>query len=72
MCQKGFAHGFLSLEENSTVIYITDREFSSEHDSGICWDSIDFDWGKSNFIISEKDRNLPKLQDFQSPFLINK
>ena len=34
----GFAHGFLSLENDSTVVNRCKREFSPDHERGIRWD----------------------------------
>ncbi|MEM3844372.1 MAG: dTDP-4-dehydrorhamnose 3,5-epimerase [Candidatus Parvarchaeota archaeon] len=61
---KGFAHGFLALEE-SDVVYLTTTEYSSEHDSGIRWDDpdININWPIKNPIVSKKDRSLKYLSD---------
>lgn len=66
---KGFAHGFLSLEDNSIVVYMTTKEYSPEKDYGIRWDSFGFNWNVNNPIISPKDRELPLLSEFDSPFV---
>ncbi|MBQ9770991.1 MAG: dTDP-4-dehydrorhamnose 3,5-epimerase family protein [Lentisphaeria bacterium] len=67
---KGCAHGFLALEDNSMMLYQTTCEFHPEHDTGIAYDSIGFDWNirKEDIIISEKDRNLPPWDPEESPF----
>lgn len=52
---KGFAHGFLALEDNSIVNYLQSQIYSSEHDSGIKYDSFGFDWNVKSPIISKKD-----------------
>lgn len=65
---KGFAHGFLSLEEDSIVNYAQTSCYNKECDCGILQDSIDFDWGVENFITSGRDLTFPKLTDFDSPF----
>ncbi|MEM3192187.1 MAG: dTDP-4-dehydrorhamnose 3,5-epimerase [Candidatus Parvarchaeota archaeon] len=61
---KGFAHGFLALEE-SDVVYLTTTEYSSEHDTGIRWDDpeINISWPIKNPIISKKDRGLKYLSE---------
>jgi dTDP-4-dehydrorhamnose 3,5-epimerase len=64
----GVGHGFLSLEDNSCVIYKTDFEYSPASDHGILWSSIDFDWGISAPTLSERDSAFPLLKDFDSPF----
>lgn len=65
---KGFAHGFLALKEQSLVAYCTDTGHAPQCDSGIRWDSFGFDWPVKVPIISEKDRSLPSLIDYSTPF----
>lgn len=64
---KGFAHGFLSLADNTIIIYSLDEEFSKSHDRSLLWcdETIGINWPKitSQFILSEKDRRAPKLLD---------
>jgi len=71
----GFAHGFLSLEENTHVHYKTSEFYYPEYDSGILWNDPDLgiDWPLDTYgirdpIISEKDSKLPRLKDTESPF----
>ena len=65
---KGVAHGFRSLTENSILMYRVSSEYSSGHDSGVLWNSFDFDWKLTDPILSERDRLHPTLKDFQTPF----
>jgi dTDP-4-dehydrorhamnose 3,5-epimerase len=65
---KGCAHGFLALEDNSTVFYLTDSMHVSSHDKGILWNSIDFEWGAGSPIVSKRDLGFVSWADFQSPF----
>lgn len=65
---KGFAHGFLSLKENTIVNYAQTTCYNKECDCGIDQKSINFDWGIENPIVSGRDLTFPKLQDFNSPF----
>jgi len=55
---KGFAHGFLSLEDGSIVNYAQTSCYSKEHDSGIAYNSFGFEWGVKNPIISTRDLNF--------------
>ncbi len=59
----GFAHGFLVLSQMAEVVYKCTEEYSPEHDSGIIWNDpkININWPISDPIISEKDKNLPRL-----------
>lgn len=66
---KGIAHGFLSLEENSIMVYKTTTDYASSHDAGIKWDSFGFDWKlEGNPILSKRDANHSSFSDFVSPF----
>ena len=65
---KGCAHGFKSLKDGTIMLYMVSTVYDKEHDSGIKWNSIEFDWNIKNPIISERDNNFIKLQDFNSPF----
>lgn len=65
---RGFAHGFLSLEEGSIVNYFQTSCYSKECDCGIAYDSIGFDWKVSDAEISDRDLNHVSLCDFISPF----
>lgn len=60
---KGFAHGFLTLEENTEVLYKTSDHYSAKHDKGIKWNdpilNIDFGINNSDIILSDKDLTLP-------------
>ena len=62
----GIAHGFLSLEDNSVVVYKTDCEHFSESDTGVRWDCIQFDWGVQNPIVSERDMQLCDVRNFEA------
>ena len=68
----GFAHGFLTLVDNVEVMYKVSNYYAPAHDSGIRWDDPDIavPWPRTGNekIISDKDRSLPLLKDFTSPF----
>jgi len=68
----GFAHGFLTLEDDAVVMYKVSDYYAPAHDSGIRWNDpeIAFPWPlkDSDIITSEKDRRLPMLKEFTSPF----
>jgi dTDP-4-dehydrorhamnose 3,5-epimerase len=68
----GFGHAFVTLEPNTEIWYKTDDYYAPDCDSGIRWDCSDIgiDWPLSGLpILSEKDRLLPALADFDSPFV---
>lgn len=62
---KGYAHGFLSLEKNSTMIYYTSTEHCPDNDTGVHWSSIDFEWPCKNPLISLRDSNLPSIKNIK-------
>jgi len=68
----GFAHGFLTLEDDVVVAYKTSNYYEPAYESGIRWNDPDiaFPWPMKNasIIISDKDRRLPLLRQFASPF----
>lgn len=71
----GFIHGFLSLEDNTHVLYKTTDYYHPECDAGIRWNDPDLDipWplkdiGMESPLISPKDASLPLLSDLESPF----
>jgi len=65
---KGIAHGFASLEENTIVHYAQTSCYSKEHDCGIRYDSFGFDWPVKNPVISERDKELPDFQNWNTAF----
>jgi dTDP-4-dehydrorhamnose 3,5-epimerase len=67
---KGFAHGFCTLTERTIVQYKVDSAYVAASDSGIRWNdpAIGINWIAQNPILSERDKNLPLLKDFDSPF----
>ena len=62
---EGFAHGYLVLEQNTVVQYKCTNYYDPSSEFGIRWDDKDLNisWGIDNQIISDKDKNLPKLKD---------
>lgn len=65
---EGLAHGFYAYEDNSTILYMTSGVFSPKHDSGIHWNSAGIAWPDTDPIISERDQNLVRLEEFENPF----
>lgn len=64
----GFAHGFLSLEDDTSVTYLQTSMHSPENDAGIHALSFGFDWGVKDPIMSARDQGFPTLADYNSPF----
>jgi len=55
---KGFAHGFLTLKDDSEAFYFTDEFYAPESERGLRWDDPRFglEWPMAPIVISEKDR----------------
>lgn len=71
MVPGGFAHGYLTLEEGTEVMYKVDAPYDPERDGGIIWNDPDLaiDWPLDEPLLSPKDRRLPRFKDFDSPFV---
>ena len=56
---KGFGHGFMTLEDNTEVLYLTTESYSPEHERVIRWNDPNFGikWPLNPEVISEKDQN---------------
>ncbi len=65
---SGMAHGFMALEDGSLFLNRSTTVFSPDCDRGIKWDSCGINWPELEYIVSEKDRQMPELINFNSPF----
>ena len=65
---EGFAHGFKSLTDDAITYYLVSSEYSKEHDTGIRYDTIGFDWQVKEPIISARDLSFVGMGEFESPF----
>ncbi len=66
---RGMAHGFSVLSEEAVFQYKCDNFYCRESEGAIAWDDpdLDIDWRipKDKVILSEKDRNHPRLRDLE-------
>ncbi len=63
----GFAHGFVTLEPNTEVIYKVTRYYSPAHERGIRWNDpqLGIEWGVApeQAILSKRDAEQPFFRD---------
>jgi dTDP-4-dehydrorhamnose 3,5-epimerase len=63
----GFAHGFVTLEANTEVLYKVTAYYSPTDERGIRWNdpALRIDWGitEGAAVLSEKDRKYPTLAE---------
>ena len=66
---KGFAHGYVVLEDDTVFQYKCDEFYHPESEDGIAWNDpkIGIDWGipESEIILSEKDVSRKLFNDLQ-------
>lgn len=69
---RGFAHGFLVLENNTIFSYKCDNYYNKASEGGIIYNdpvlNIDWKFNNENLIISDKDKILSKLQELEYEF----
>lgn len=67
----GFAHGFCAVSEEADVAYKVTQEYAPEADRGIAWDDpeIGLELPVTDPILSDKDRNLPRLREADNHFV---
>ena len=61
----GFAHGFLTLADDTDVFYQMGETFQPENARGFRWDDPAFriDWPEAPSVISARDADYPDVQD---------
>lgn len=66
----GFAHGFVTLEDNTVFFYKCTNVYNKNSEGSILWCDpvLNIDWKVENPILSDKDKIGPLFKDFVSPF----
>ncbi len=69
---KGFAHGFVTLEPDTEVLYKVTNYYAPQNDHGILWNDPDLgiEWTvtEAEAQLSDKDRRQPRFAEIHSPF----
>ena len=68
----GFAHGFMTLEPDSEIVYKVSDYYAPETEGALRWDdpAIGIKWPlKGDAILSSKDADALLLADFDTPFV---
>lgn len=70
---EGFAHGFITLEDETEFQYKCTNYYAPEYDSGIIWndETLNIDWqlekyglSKETLLLSDKDKKLQTFKEF--------
>ena len=66
----GFAHGFVTLEDNTIFTYKCTGLYSKDSEGSLFWNDIDLniDWGIDNPLVSDKDLGADSFNNFESKF----
>ncbi len=67
---EGFAHGFLTLRDNTIFSYKCSAVYNKSSEDCILWNDPDLgiDWNISSPLVSEKDKNGKAFRSFSSLF----
>ena len=66
----GFGHAFVTLEDDSEIVYKTDKNYEPLLEKAIFWKDkdINIDWICDKPILSERDANAPSLKESKCNF----
>lgn len=66
----GFAHGFETLSDNTLFLYKCTDVYNKASEGGLLWndETLGIKWQTTAPIISDKDKVLPTINQFTSPF----
>jgi dTDP-4-dehydrorhamnose 3,5-epimerase len=67
----GFLHGFLTLEDDTEIVYKCTAPYDRATEGAVRWDSVGIDWPdlpEGGPLLSEKDAEAPPLAELETPF----
>lgn len=66
----GFAHGFVTLKDNTIFTYKCTNVYNKASEGGLLWSdpALGINWNAENPIVSDKDKVLPNFENLVSPF----
>lgn len=64
----GFLHGFITLTDDTEVVYKCTGHYNKEADGAVLWNSLNIDWGISDPLLSDKDQAAVPFAQWNSPF----
>lgn len=69
----GYAHGFLTLHDDSELLYIMGNEYSATAATGLRWNdpTVGIEWPITPTVISTRDRTLPNLSSISSNLMVD-
>ena len=69
---EGFAHGFMTLERDTEIIYKCSDRYAPETEGAVIWNDPDIaiDWPEADIMptLSDKDAVAPQLDQIETPF----
>jgi dTDP-4-dehydrorhamnose 3,5-epimerase len=62
---EGFGHGFITLEPNTTMVYVVSSPYALDHESGIRFDdpALGIEWPITPQVLSDKDLGWGPVAD---------
>jgi dTDP-4-dehydrorhamnose 3,5-epimerase len=66
----GFAHGFVTLEDDTIFIYKCTAVYNKESEGSLIWndEDLNIDWRVVNPLVSDKDIQAGNFNDFTTQF----
>lgn len=66
---EGFLHGFMTLSDDTEIVYKCSDFYSPTADGSVLWSSCGIEWPLDiDPVLSEKDKLAVALKDFTTPF----